>query len=484
MIYLPVIVWSQFSVGNDQQLCEGESIQLVATYSPTMTISWTGSPVLITECDPGQPDLLEIQNVSAGSVDVTGWKVVISNNYTDINIANPNEQVLAGIMTPSETKAWTDQSGATNYWGSNMMWNPGSYPSFTTWIMLLDDNNNVMDVFVGNWLAADIANSSITTSSGIFSLAGHWNGDGVDQTLIGASLQSFSRIGNDDNNNATDFTITSTTSGGTNNNLNLPFVGGGATWYDLSTNQMIGVGDTLYYYPLQSTFVAGVITDSTGQTYSDTMYIDVVNTNISTTGISLCNGPLVLTAPSGFTSYNWNGPSTNNLLTVNNAGPYYVSSTTASGLTCTSDTVMIYAGTIPINLSTPDSVFICQGDTVMIDGPTGFSQYNWSTGASTSSITTTLTGNYSLSVLDGNGCSGASDTTSVSISPTTITATTTGLSLCNGPVTLYAGSGFLSYQWYNNGAMMINTADSLVVNTAGSYHVLVTYPTGLSLIHI
>ena len=64
------------------------------------------------------------------------------------------------------------------------------------------------------------------------------------------------------------------------------------------------------------------------------------------------------------------------------------------------------------------------------------------------------------------------------ISPPTITATTTSLSLCNGPVTLYAGSGFLSYQWYNNGAMMINTTDSLVVDTAGSYHVLVTYPTG------
>ena len=252
----------------------------------------------------------------------------------------------------------------------------------------------------------------------------------------------------------------------------------GITWYDVNTNQIIGVGDTLYYSPQQSTFVAGVITDSTGQTYSDTMYIEVVNTNISTTGVSLCNGPLVLTAPSGFSSYTWNGPSTSNLLTVNNAGSYYVTSTTASGLTCTSDTIMIYSDTIPINLSTPDSVFICQGDTVMIDGPTGFSQYNWSTGATTSSITTTLTGNYSLSVLDGNGCIGTSGTTSVSISPTTITATTTGLSLCNGPVTLYAGSGFVSYQWYNNGAMMNNTIDTLLVSAAGNYHVVVTYPTG------
>ena len=47
-------------------------------------------------------------------------------------------------MAPGATQYWTDQTG-NNYWGNNMMWNPGAYPSFTTWIMILDDNNNVMD---------------------------------------------------------------------------------------------------------------------------------------------------------------------------------------------------------------------------------------------------------------------------------------------------------------------------------------------------
>jgi hypothetical protein len=83
-----------------------------------------------------------------------------------------------------------------------------------------------------------------------------------------------------------------------------------------------------------------------------------------------------------------------------------------------------------------------------------------------------------LSVIDVNGCTGTSNTTSVSISPPTITATTTGLSLCNGSVTLDAGSGFSSYQWYNNSALMFVTTQTLVVTNAGSYHVEVTYPTG------
>ena len=40
-------------------------------------------------------------------------------------------------------------------------------------------------------------------------------------------------------------------------------------------------------------------------------------TGISTTGFSLCNGPVVLTAPSNFATYNWsNGASTSPVLTV------------------------------------------------------------------------------------------------------------------------------------------------------------------------
>ena len=38
-------------------------------------------------------------------------------------------------------------------------------------------------------------------------------------------------------------------------------------------------------------------------------------------------------------------------------------------------------------------------------------------------------------------------------------------------MTLDAGSGFIDYQWYNNGSMMINTTQTLIVSNAGNYHV-------------
>ena len=193
---------------------------------------YSGSPILITEYDPGSPDLVEIQNVSSSPVDVTGWRVVVSNSYTDINNSNIIEQVLSGAMSSGQIQYWTDGT-TNNYWGNNLFWNPGAYPSFTGWIMILDDNDNVMDVFVANWPASFITSSAITISTGsVVSLDGHWTGDGFDQNGMMTS-SSASRIGGIDNNDATDFVVLPTSGAVTNNGLMLPFVSGSSnTSYD------------------------------------------------------------------------------------------------------------------------------------------------------------------------------------------------------------------------------------------------------------
>jgi hypothetical protein len=210
------------------------------------------------------------------------------------------------------------------------------------------------------------------------------------------------------------------------------------------------------------------------------MTINVINTAISTTGVSLCNGPLVLTAPSGFSAYDWNVGGGSSTLNVTNAGLYSVICTTfpPNSIACASPPVTIYQGTIPVSLSTPDSVFICQGDSVVIDGPLGFNQYNWSTGQNTSSITTFSTGNYILTVTDGNGCTGISNSTTIDISPDSITANSTGLSLCNGPVTVSVPNGYTSYQWFSPFQLFAANAPTYLVNNPGSYYCVITYPTG------
>ena len=123
-------------------------------------------------------------------------------------------------MNVNETKYWTDAS-ANNYWGNNILWNPGSNLSFKGWIMIKDPNGNVMDAFVANWDAAAIANSTI-------GLGTVWTGPGWDQTTV-PSGNSASRIA--PGNDASAYANQANSLGSTNPGLLLPFVSGGAYSY-------------------------------------------------------------------------------------------------------------------------------------------------------------------------------------------------------------------------------------------------------------
>jgi len=455
---LPLFVWGQFSIGNNQTICSGDTAQIIATLSGPGTTGCSGVTDSLTCPNLGgngsSGNSFNIINTSGGNLNITGFSQGGTNTTIGVDM-----------------KVWMY---------------PGDY------LLALNDTNSW--VLVGSALVnlTSGAASGYVAVSGVVIPAGATYG-----FRIGAMASSIAYTNGVGTSGVTiwqsnnDLTITEGHGGvfpfwnqNSPRNWNGTIhYGAGASWIDINTGQTIGSGDSLIYSPLQTTDIAAVF-DCNGQTYSDTMHLEVLNTNISTTGLSLCNGPLVLTAQTGFYTYNWSGgSSTTAVLTVNSTGVYYVDYVTSNGLSCQSDPITIYSGNIPITLSTPDSLFICQGDTVEMNSPLGFSTYNWSTGATTSSITTTLTGNYSLSVVDGNGCPGTSNTTSISISPQTITANTTGSSLCNGPVTLDAGSGFAIYQWYNNNVLITGgISQNLIVTTAGVYHCEIVYPTGCTAI--
>ena len=463
LFFLPIIGFGQFSVGNNQTICLGDSAQIIATLSGPAAgcsgaIDSLASDIGTSNGSAGT--MFNIINTSANDITITG--------FSQGTFGNSSTQVMdiwyyPGDYIPvmSSVTGWTQVATAVNV-------NIPAGASITSPLYSLLIPISSVIIPAGATYGFYVGGSSVqysNTPTGTISGVSAWGSNSL-------------------------LTITVGHGGSFPSPINTPrgplikvYYGGGASWYDVNSGQMIGSGDTLFYSPSQTSDVAAVF-DCNGNTYSDTMTINVLNTNISTTGYSLCNGLVILTAPTTFSNYVWsNGSSTTAVLTVNTPGTYYVDCIMSNGMTCQSDPVTIYSGNIPISLSTPDSVFICQGDTVIIDGPTGFATYNWNTGATTPSITTTSTGNYSLSVVDGNGCPGTSNTTSVSISPQTITATTTGLSLCNGSVTLDAGSGFATYQWFDNGIMMINTTNqTLVVTAAGTYHCEVVYPTGCTAI--
>ncbi len=118
---------------------------------------------------------------------------------------------------------------------------------------------------------------------------------------------------------------------------------------------------------------------------------------------------------------------------------------------------------------------ICPGATTTLDAGAGYASYLWSTNATTQTIPVTIAGTYSVTVTNGNGCSGtASVNVTQSANPTpTINGPTT---ICaNSSAVLNAGAGYASYLWSTTA-----TTQSITITTGGTYSVTVTNAGGCS----
>ena len=121
---------------------------------------------------------------------------------------------------------------------------------------------------------------------------------------------------------------------------------------------------------------------------------------------------------------------------------------------------------------TPSSSSFCSGGSVGLDAGTGYSAYNWSTGATTQTITATTAGVYTVSVTSTTGCTTGSSSAVVNVySPPNPIITPYGpTTFCIGTnLTLDAGSGYSAYSWSTG-----STTETTTVNSAGTYIITVT----------
>lgn len=121
-------------------------------------------------------------------------------------------------------------------------------------------------------------------------------------------------------------------------------------------------------------------------------------------------------------------------------------------------------------ITTPTAPIICgNGDELTLTADDGF-DYLWSTGATSRSITVSTAGNYTVTIDDGQGCTG-STSIFVQQSPdeTPSVAVAGDLKICQGQQVTLTSSTAASYQWNNGGG----TAQSTTVTTSGSYAVTI-----------
>ncbi|MBN1868844.1 hypothetical protein JW916_16315 [Candidatus Sumerlaeota bacterium] len=176
----------------------------------------TLSSIAIADCNPNTPDSIEIQNVSGGTIDTSGWVVAISDEYTDINAVNAVYWSLPASMTAGEILYRTDET--TNYWGSNMYWSSGN----NGWAMIVDDEGNVVDFVAWGWTESSIASMNTTVNGHNVVIGSGWSGNGVSSS---GSL-SMQRQGSEDTDTASDFAWLDNTLGTQSAGLTVPFTDG------------------------------------------------------------------------------------------------------------------------------------------------------------------------------------------------------------------------------------------------------------------
>ncbi len=196
----------------------------------------------------------------------------------------------------------------------------------------------------------------------------------------------------------------------------------------------------------------------------------------------LCEGTTAtLTAPAGMRSYRWSTGATTPSITVASAGTYRVDVIKADG-TPDFGTIDLLPGFSPrVRIGNPIE-YLCNGDEARLEAPAIYKRYLWSTGDTTSFITVTTEGTYSLTVVDSNDCVGTSDAVRIIVIDRPRLDLAGPNAACRAAPITYSTSiiGGATYLWsINGGTINVGQSSSAVSVTwqrSGVITVLVQVP--------
>lgn len=248
-------------------------------------------------------------------------------------------------------------------------------------------------------------------------------------------------------------------------------------------------GDTTIFTDV---FVSGeytvLVTDENGcQRLSDTITVTVYQQPepwITASGpLEFCDGEDVVltlnnnTLISASGPFLWNTSETTLSITVQNSGSYWAELVDLNGCTGYSDTVDVTVWDLPEPIiSTDGPPSFCVGDTITLISSSAES-YLWSTGDTTQTTFALVSGEYSVTVTDTNGCEATSPPTFVDIQANpNPTITPDGfVEICTGDSIVLTAAEASSYLW-NTG----DTTQTILVTVAGIYNVTATDSTECS----
>ena len=237
------------------------------------------------------------------------------------------------------------------------------------------------------------------------------------------------------------------------------------------TSYVWATGETSPMLEATSSGVYAVtVTNSDGCSGADSIlltFIPLPTVDLGSDSIFCLGDSIFLDAGTGFVSYDWNSGATTSAIWTATTGYHEVTVIDLNGCSTTEGITLSIPTVTPVDLG-PDTSY-CGLDSLLLNGGTGYISYTWSTGESTNIIWVHSTGEYSIGVIDPNGCM-AHDTIIIDLHPAIPVDIGPDTSICLGDSLFITPTvGYESWEW-NSGA----TSSGIWVSTAGLHTVTVT----------
>ncbi|QHL87926.1 T9SS type A sorting domain-containing protein [Nibribacter ruber] len=195
---------------------------------------------------------------------------------------------------------------------------------------------------------------------------------------------------------------------------------------------------------------------------------------------TICQGASTTLSATGGVRYEWapatglsDATSANSVATPTETTTYTVTGTDAKGCTNTARVTITVLPKPVVTIQPSGTTTLCQGNNVTLTASQGTS-YVWSNGATTSSITVSEAGSYSVTVTNAQGCSNTSEAVQVTVNPLPVVMLDAFATICQdkSPFTLTGGSpagGTYSGPGVSNNQFSARTVG------AGTYTIMYAY---------
>lgn len=379
--------------------------QTATTQNTTQTFTNAGTdPVYLTatsangcqSTDTGSITIYPIPTVNLGGAVVTcGSSYILDANPGGIN-AGSSFLWGTGATTPQYTATYDATFSVTVTSGF------GCSASSSATVTL---NGNVTPNLGPNSTFCD----STTVDAGYPGSTYLWNTGATSQTIQATTSGTYSVTVTDQNSCVGNGSVVITIVPGTPVNLgtdqnvcaDLPVTlnAGAATsylWSDGSTSSTLLVSTDGYYW-VQNT-------NGGGCTSRDTVYVSyIVIPTVSLGADQTVCDQVLLNAFVPNASYLWSTSATSSSINVTSTNSYNVTVTDLTTTCDNSDTVNITVNPLPI-VSLGNDFAICSYATGTVDAGNPGASFQWNSGQTTQNITVATSGNYVVTVTDGNGC--------------------------------------------------------------------------------